>query len=196
MIISKILVYLLFNHFDTFLSLVSDIALVLTAIIAYKGIKNSNENLSKQLEIEQTPYVVIEGGISLEGKVFLKNIGRGMALRVILLLGGDKWNENFHDPKTSIVFTDNHSKELGSNGSMEVVVNYNNISKAFNLVIGEEPRYLDTLYIFYSDQLGNRYRNRVSLKKEGETYLVMEIVNEGKLYKKGFEYIKRNDLDE
>jgi hypothetical protein len=94
------------------------------------------------------------------------------------------------------VFTDNHSKELGSNGSMEVVVNYNNISKAFNLVIGEEPRYLDTLYIFYSDQLGNRYRNRVSLKKEGETYLVMEIVNEGKLYKKGFEYIKRNDLDE
>lgn len=133
--------------------------------IAMYAIYQNNLLLSKQLEIEQTPFVVMQ----LEGRdtITLKNIGRGMARRVIIFTKRC-WNENHQIP--FFTANSNHSYEIGQSESVENI-SISNAELVFEKATDGSEN--SSIYIFFSDQLGNSYRVKVHLSKISQGFKVM-----------------------
>lgn len=137
-----------------------------TVIVAYIAIYKSNATLEKQIRIEQTPFVTISRGI-YNGKMEVKNIGRGMARRVIVFPNEKDWEEegrkSFHDGKEP------HSFDLGAGEFASVSVNVNLLETKK----GEDDSVNAYCYIFFSDQLEKRYRVRAHLAPVNSDWKIM-----------------------
>jgi hypothetical protein len=142
------------------IAFVSALISVSTTVIAVIAVVVSSRGLSKQLRIEQTPYVVIYGGIE-EGKpvINIKNIGRGLAKNIEVFYNKDKKGALF----TSV---SSHTVDLGSG---EKVVgreidrgNWKNVPTRI-----ENNSPAKFLYIVFHDQLGNEYVSECVLHEGG-----------------------------
>lgn len=148
-------------------SVVEIVVITGSVMVGLYAVYQSNQNLSKQLEIEQTPYVVAKGAIFhstdrnnqveyLEKCLYLKNIGRGMASNI--KVSTDSENED----KPFFANNQSHIIDLGSNQEGEPwLVDDKNLTS------------LNEAYIFYYDQLGGKYKTTVTFEKTSDRYKVM-----------------------
>lgn len=158
--------------------ILQSILLLASVIVAYFAISQGSKNLSKQLEIEQTPYIVGKGAIFtnrspsnvqatyLQNCLYLKNIGRGMA-RNINVSVTDSWVVSERLP----FFEGNQSNtiDLGGNQDAEPwLVHLPHLEKA---EVSNNDLYI---YIYFSDQLDNEYKTILHLNKDSNIgYRVM-----------------------
>lgn len=160
-----------------FWSVVEVIGVIGSVIIAFIAVNQSNENLSQQLEIEQTPYVVGKGAIFdntasnsqvtyLQHCLYLKNIGRGMAKNITLSIVED-WVQDKRQPLFSAL--ESHSIDLGSNQDSEPWLIH--IPHLENAIKDKGGNFC--IYIYYEDQLGNNYKTKLHLCRVSDRYKVM-----------------------
>ena len=138
-----------------------------TGFAAVNAIRQSN----KQLSIEQEPYVVADGSISLVeteiNRVTLKNVGRGSALRITCSTDEKDRDKAFFEN------TESHSYYLPSNNQVKSLASVDSISQ-IKTNKKDEACYF---YIFYEDQMGKSYKTEVKMKlpdEEGKKFVVME----------------------
>jgi hypothetical protein len=165
------------------------IGTLLAAFFAFRAVRQT----SKQLEIEQTPYIVMSDRISTaaEGRmhtISLKNIGRGSAINVTVT----------SDPegKISIIEgTNPHSINLSSaephNGwaidESRVIEGLKiqgiEIKKSISQELPDENNAKNEneikksdffIYIWYKNQYGHRYKTEAKMRHSGPFFKVME----------------------
>jgi hypothetical protein len=167
-----------------FWSFLETFVITASVVIAFITIRQSNENVSRQLKIEQTPYVVLDRNIELkstkvfgeelikvidpehlyDGSIYLKNIGRGFAKNIEVSYSPNKIEGLFYADQP-------HSIDLSQN----------EVSKAWRVDINilrhmltiQEGRDLTFIYISYLDQLGNMYKTRIKLAIHADRYKLM-----------------------
>lgn len=166
---------------------------ILTAIIALKAINQSN----KQMELEQTPYVVLKDGVVTapstqkpKGKlhsVSIKNVGKGSSYNIRLTA----------DPKGQISIIEGsnpNSIDLGISESYTTwAIDEECVIKGFkeqnitisHSVMNELPNENDLeakdlekadfkFYIWYEDNMGRRYKTTTTVRYSG---LFLKIMN-------------------
>lgn len=138
-----------------------------SVMVGLYAVYQSNQNLSKQLEIEQTPYVVAKGAVFItepgangvkysRNCLYLKNIGRGIASNIKVSTDSENQDKAFFASSQS------HVIDLGSNQEGEPW-----------LVDDKNLKSLNEAYIFYYDQLGGEYKTKVIFELAGDRYKVM-----------------------
>jgi|GEM_PF-3472506 len=162
-----------------------------TAIIAiWVGIKSISQS-NKQLEIEQTPHVVMKDHLQLAGSshqhlhmVFVTNVGRGAALNVHVT----------SDPAGKVSAADGsnpHSKNIGSGANDSWAIDEGHVivglkkqgiqvSNSVVLEIPDENTCRDPhesefkLFFWYEDQMGNKYKTISYIRHCGHFFKVMK----------------------
>lgn len=154
---------------------------------AYRAITQSN----LQLEIEQTPYVVMKGSIGMVDNnqrmhvVMFENIGKGLAANITLTVDPEA--------KISVIESSNpHTVNLGSgqynNGwavdEDQVIkglkLQGKNITRSVIMDMPDEKTSSNVddcdfhLYYWYEDQTGKKYQTKTKIRRSGFFLKVME----------------------
>lgn|GEM_PF-5524432 len=171
---------------NTIWSIIQTLGVIASVIIAFLAIRSSNRSLEKQLDIEQTPYVVGKGMISfnsipgdgfnyLANCIYLKNIGRGMAKNIVISL-----EKTTHGNKT-ILTESNQSTTIDLGAGEEAEPWLIKIDKLLEATTDDYSRV--KAYIYYFDQLDNRYITELKLERtsRGFTVIFNDIVEKVKL---------------
>ncbi|MCA9378882.1 hypothetical protein KC640_00490 [Candidatus Dojkabacteria bacterium] len=154
----------------------SEIGNVVSALVvlsAFVALIASNENLSRQLRIEQQPLVVVTGAIIVEELLSsdpptlqIKNIGRGPALGVKFSFAEDAITPVFEVGQPNTVDLGATEAKLDWRIQRDLLKTQlaNNQNNFF-------------LYTIYTDQLGNHYRGRTRFGFEGGVLKVLQNEN-------------------
>ncbi len=174
-------------------SRVWDIGVSLSALLvvyfAYRAVKQT----SKQLEIEQTPYVVLSDRITTAGDdrlhtISLKNIGRGSAVNITATTdpqGKISIIEGSNPHSINLASKDYHNGWAIDEGQLiKGLKNQGKIIKKSiiqelpdeNSIDKEEEKYKSEffIYIWYNDQYGHRYETEAKIRRSGLFFKVME----------------------
>lgn len=150
-----------------YLNFLGTISTFFATAIAFYAIYESGKNLEKQLNIEQTPFVVAYGQLNKgEVKLKIKNIGRGAASNIRVSYIPPRIENNQYVYVESPMFKDNqpHTQDLSMNERIE---DWEIWPAGFVRV--DEYRnkdYPQTIFIYikYLDQLKNEYITRVQFE--------------------------------
>ena len=160
------------------------------AYFAYQAIQESN----KRLEIEQSPHVVIQNGISIAvdfnevdrlHTISLKNIGKGRALNIVATADPegkisiiDGSNPNSIDLRDGEVNTswaiDERQVIKGlKKQNIEASSVVNDMPDENDLDEDEKEKADFHLFLWYSDQMGNRYKTTTKFRHSSQFIKVM-----------------------